>query len=387
MMIANQPPILLVEDDARLTTILTRLIDTLGFKVSTVDSGEKALEYLKQARPAGIFLDLGLPGMQGIEVLQCLKAEPNTSTIPVFIMSGSVDTGEAKTLGAVGFLKKPINKEAILAAIHSMLKQQHALLPSPRTVLVIEDNDIELLGLKNLFQGDPLNLVTVKTGAAGLQWLTRNSADAIILDLMLPDISGFEWLKQFSSLAAQPPVVIYSARELSADELFQLRVHAEAIVTKGKNNERLREEVLRLFSLKHHVVEAEKPTIMPSAGSGFHQRVLLVDDDVRNLFALSKVLRQKGFQVEIAPSAVKALEILEKQPIDVLLADIMMPEMDGYALIRRVRELGYVKLPIIAVTAKAMLGDVDLCLQAGANDYIPKPVDISRMLEVLKRWL
>jgi CheY-like chemotaxis protein len=298
-------------------------------------------------------------------------------------MSGSVDTGEAKTLGAIGFLKKPINKEAILAAIQTMLQPPAV---NSHTILVIEDNEIELLGLKRLFEKDAITLIPVKTGKEGLEWLKQHTADAVILDLMLPDINGFEWLHHVDNLPAKPPVIIYSARELSTEELFELRTQVEAVVTKGKHNERLHEEVLRLFSIqKRQLDQQNMQNFAPLSAT--HPKVLLVDDDMRNLFALSKVLRQKGFEVEIAPSALKALEILPQQPIDILLADIMMPEMDGYALIRKVREMGYQKLPIIAVTAKAMLGDVDLCLQAGANDYIPKPVDINRLLEVMKRWL
>jgi len=378
-------PVLVVEDDNRLVSILQRLIDTLGFPVATVESGEKALEFIGHTRPAGLLLDLGLPGMHGMEVLRKLKAEPSTADIPVFIMSGAQDTGEAKTLGALGFLKKPVTKDSIAAAIRTMLEQAAASSPQ-RTVLMIEDNAADILALQTLFRHDGVEIEAVQTGKEALEWLTHNQADAIILDLQLPDISGFDWLQQLGGIA-HPPIVVYSARELTSEELFQLRRHADAVVTKGNNNERLHQEVLRLLSLPSLLAQPyAAPSPIPPI-SGDSRRLLLVDDDVRNLFALAKVLRQKGFKVDVVPSGAKALELLQQQSFDAVLCDIMMPEMDGYALMGRIRALGYGDLPLIAVTAKAMPGDVELCMQAGANDYIPKPVDINKLLEVLSRWL
>lgn len=381
----NGAPILLVEDDSRLVSILQRLIDTLGFPVATVESGEKALEFISHTRPAGLLLDLGLPGMQGMEVLRRLKAETRTADIPVFIMSGAQDTGEAKILGALGFLKKPVTKDSIAAAIRTMLEQATASAPQ-RTVLMIEDNAPDVFSLQRLFRHDDVAIQAVQTGKEALEWLSHHPADAIILDLQLPDISGFDWLQQLGD-RAHPPIVVYSARELSSEELFQLRKHTDAVVTKGINNERLHQEVLRLLSGSSAMLANNTTASVNSSVSGDSRRLLLVDDDVRNLFALAKVLRQKGFKVDVAPSGVKALELLQQHSFDTVLCDIMMPEMDGYALIGHIRALGYGDLPLIAVTAKAMPGDVELCMQAGANDYIPKPVDINKLLEVLDRWL
>ncbi|MBS1213856.1 MAG: hypothetical protein H6R26_2473, partial [Proteobacteria bacterium] len=372
-------PIMVVEDDVQLVSILERLIDTLGFKVVAADSGEKALEQIAQARPAGVLLDLGLPGMQGMEVLRRLKADPESAGIPVFIMSGAEDTGEAKTLGALGYLRKPVTRDSIASAIRTML--ENAPTPRRRTVLAVEDNEVDAGGLRALFRADPIDLVAIASGHEALQWLQREHADAVILDLILPDISGFDWLNQLAGESSHPPVIVFSAREVTEEELFQLRQHAEAVVIKGKSNERLREEVLLALKTEH--VEARAPVGPASKG----QRLLLVDDDVRNLFALAKVLRSKGYPVEMAPSGAKALQLLEQQNFAAILTDIMMPEMDGYSLIRRIRELGYKDLPIIAVTAKAMPGDVDLCLEAGANDYVTKPVDINLLLGVIARWL
>jgi PAS domain S-box-containing protein len=374
-------PVLLVEDDARLVGILERLIDTLGFAVTAVDCGEKALAEVARQPPLGILLDLGLPGIQGMEVLRRLKADPATAAIPVFIMSGAEDTGEARTLGALGYLKKPVAKDTIAATLRSMLEQAGHV-PGRYTVLAIEDNPVDVQALQRLFRDDPIELATVPGGNEALNWLQSHRADAVILDLILPDISGFDWLRRFADNPGRPPVVVHSARELTSEELFQLRQYTDALVTKGRNNERLREEVLRAL----HTAPAVAPALGAAVAVG-GRRLLLVDDDVRNLFALAKVLRQKGFAVEVVPSAAKALETLEQHDFDAVLCDIMMPEMDGYALMRRIRELGYADLPLIAVTAKAMPGDVELCLQAGANDYVPKPVDMDNLLKVLARWL
>ncbi len=374
-------PILVVEDDQRLTSILERLIDTLGFTVAAVASGEKALEFVENQHPVGIIMDLGLPGIAGIEVLRMLKNNPLTSTIPVFIMSGAQDNGEAKNAGALGYLKKPITKDNIAAAIRQIIEYNDHL---SKTVLVIEDNPTDILGLQSLFQNDPVQLISMSTGKEAMTWLQNHHADAIILDLMLPDTTGFDWLQELTLLKQHPRIIIHSARDLSGDELFELRQHADTVVTKGTANNRLREEVLLLLN---NDVPAETVSTAEFPIDPANQRLLLVDDDVRNLFALAKVLRQKGFMVEIAPSGAKALEILEQHTFSAVLSDIMMPEMDGYALIQRIRELGYAELPLIAVTAKAMPGDIELCLQAGANDYIPKPVDINKLLMVLAKWL
>jgi CheY-like chemotaxis protein len=202
----------------------------------------------------------------------------------------------------------------------------------------------------------------------------------VILDLKLPDMSGFEWIEQAKQLLNPPPVIVYSARELTENEVFELKGVTESIVTKNALNSRLREEVLYLLSHFHSAVHP-----VPELLTG--KKILLVDDDARNLFALTKVLKAKGFKIDVAPDALKALELLEHTTFDVLLTDIMMPEIDGYELIRRVRALGYDKLPIIAITAKAMKGDDSLCLDAGANGYLSKPVDIRALIEMMNSLL
>ncbi len=384
--------ILVVEDDGRLLPIVTRLIEALGYLVRAVESGEKALELIATERPAGVLLDLGLPGISGMEVLRRMKSDPATASIPVYIMSGAADTGEAETLGALGYIRKPITRDAVLAAIRRMIGHSSApaATDSPTAaaqVLLVEDDEAGSLAVRRLFQNLPIELARARDGAEGLAALASSRFDAIILDLTLPDMSGFEWLERVAAeMPRHPPVVVYSARDLDNAELLRLRAHADAVISKGRLNGqtsvRLREELL--FALAQKRRQASPATPAPAAVAG---SLLIVDDDVRNQAALSKVLRARGFDVGVAASGAQALEMLAAGRYDAVLTDIMMPEMDGFEFIRRLRGSVAGALPIIAVTAKAMPGDIELCLAAGATDYLAKPVDIDRLLALLEKWL
>ncbi len=370
--------ILLVEDDTRLLTILGRMITTLGFTPIAVESAEQALATLAQTRLTGILLDLGLPGMSGMELLRQLKANEATAGIPVFIMSGAVDTGEAKALGALDFLKKPVTRDTIIDVLKTMVQVTADM--AVQQILLIEDNPVDRKFVENLLKDVETNIVAVETGGAALQLLQTQRFALVILDLQLPDISGFNWLKQAQHHLNPPPIIIYSARELTENEVFELKGVTTSIVTKDALSNRLREEVLRAL----HYIDSSATT---RSEQTIGKKLLLVDDDARNLYALTKVLKSKGFEVEVAPDSIKALELLAQTTFDVLLTDIMMPQVDGYELIRRVRALGYDKLPIIAITAKAMQGDDALCLQAGANAYLAKPVDVNALTDLINTLL
>jgi CheY-like chemotaxis protein len=365
--------ILVVEDDTRLLSILGRMIQALGFVPLCVESAEDALEAIARQTPKGILLDLGLPRMNGMELMRQLKAHPATAGIPVYVMSGALDSGEAKVLGALGFLRKPITRDAVAAAIKVMVNTDP--IEPVKRILLIDDSPLEVAAIQKLFCEDAVELVPAGTGVLALQKLRSQRFDAVILDLKLPDMSGFEWLEQARHLLHPPPVIVYSARDLTEAEVFSLKGVTESIVTKGAFNNRLREEVLAVRAGSR----SPKPAA-PVAG----KKLLLVDDDARNLFALTKALRSKGYAVEVAADSIRALESLNTHRFDAVLTDIMMPDMDGYALIRQIRALGYTDLTIIAITAKAMQGDADLCLQAGASAYLAKPVDMHRLLELLK---
>jgi CheY-like chemotaxis protein len=370
---ASGASILVVEDDTRLLAILGRMVQALGFTPLCVETAEDALAAIAKQAPKGILLDLGLPRMNGMELMRHLKADPATAGIPVYVMSGATDSGEAKVLGALGFLRKPITRDTVAAAIKVMVNTEPVA--RVKQVLLVNDSPLGVAAIQKLFCDDAVELVPAGTGALALQLLRSQRFDAVILDLKLPDMSGFEWLDQARHLLNPPPVIVYSGRDLTEAEVFALKEVTESIVTKGAFNNRLREEVLAVRA----VSRVPKPTA-PVA----RKKLLLVDDDARNLFALTKALRGKGFTIEVAADSVRALESLNSHRFDAVLTDIMMPDMDGYALIRQIRSLGYTELPIIAVTAKAMQGDAELCLQAGANAYLPKPVDMHKLLELLK---
>ncbi|KFB67339.1 MAG: Mycobacterial persistence regulator A [Candidatus Accumulibacter vicinus] len=240
--------------------------------------------------------------------------------------------------------------------------------------------------MRVLFKDTNIELSRAHNGSEGLVALAAAHFDAVILDLMLPDMSGFEWLEQAAAATPQlPPVVVYSARDLDDAELLRLHAHADAVISKGRLNgqtsARLREEVLLAVAR-----QTREPVATPAAGLR-HDALLIVDDDVRNQSALSKALRARGFAVSVAGSGAQALEMLATDQFAAVLTDIMMPGMDGYELIRRMRCGSTGQIPIIAVTAKAMPGDIELCLAAGASDYLAKPVDIDRLLQLLEKWL
>jgi CheY-like chemotaxis protein len=293
-------------------------------------------------------------------------------------MSGAVDTGDAQALGALGFLQKPVTRNSIIASLKTMLQLSQQCSPPRQQILLIEDSRIDQDFVKNVLRDTATDIVAVDNGSAGLQLLQSGHYAAVILDLQLPDISGFDWLKQAQSHLNPPPIIVYSARELTENEVFELKGITESIVTKNALSDRLYEEVQRVLQRNDCLIPVQTP---PSNG----KKLLLVDDDARNLYALTKVLKSKGFAVEVAPDSLTALNCLAEQSFDVLLTDIMMPQIDGYELIRRVRALGYDTLPIIAITAKAMMGDDSLCLEAGATAYLAKPVDVDALIALLNR--
>lgn len=369
--------ILVVEDDTRLLSIIGRMIKGLGYTAVCVESAEQAMAEIANKVPSGILLDIGLPHMNGIELLRCLKADKATDQIPVYIMSGAADSGEAKVLGALGFLKKPVTRDAIAGAIKVMNEKGELR----KRILLVDSSRVDIEAIHTLFKHDAFDIVSANTGSNALQQLKSQRFDTVILDLSLPDMSGFEWLKKAKHLLNPPPVVVYSSGELSEEEIFELKQIAESIVKKGALNDRLREEVLLAANMDSHSSKlAVAINGMPSG-----KKLLLVDDDARNLFALTKALRAKGYEIAVAADSPRALERLNAERFDAVLTDIMMPEMDGYALIRQIRALGYSDLPIVAITAKAMRGDDELCLQAGANAYLAKPVDMDKLQELLKR--
>jgi CheY-like chemotaxis protein len=328
-----------------------------------------------------------LPGMDGWTVIERLKADPATRHIPVHFLSATEDAGRGRELGAVGFLTKPVTREAINDAFERLL---HFAKGRTRQLLVVDDDASARSAVRTLLNQDDVAIEEASSAEEALEKIAKTGYDCIVLDLGLPGMSGLDLLEKLADSGSIPPVVVYSGRELSREENLRIRQYTDSIVIKGaRSPERLLDEV-SLFL--HSIRDASQSRSATSVAShdGLHGRhVLLVDDDMRNLFALSKVLRGWGVQVSMAQDGHKALQMLaENQQVELVLMDIMMPGMDGYEATRAIRaQPSLARLPIIALTAKAMRGDREQCLEAGANDYLAKPIDVDKLASMMHVWL
>ncbi|MDF4002051.1 response regulator [Luteibacter sp. PPL552] len=382
--------ILVVEDDPAFARILADMIHRKGHRVLAAADGESGLALARQFRPTGILLDVMLPGMDGWTVIERLKADAATRHIPVHFISATDDASRGLELGAVGFLTKPVSRESIATAFDRLL---HFAEGRTRHLLVVDDDPHARTAVRTLLKDDAIVIDEAGSGEEALGLATGKNYDCIVLDLGLPGMSGMAFLEHVSRLDHTPPVVVYSGRDLSREESMRIRQYTDSIVVKGaRSPDRLMDEVsLFLHSIRHGGARVQAA----QQGGGVDEadlrgrRVLLVDDDMRNLFALSKVLRAKGVEVVMAQDGQKALDTLDRDPgLELVLMDIMMPVMDGYDTMRAIRAKPAVaRVPIIALTAKAMRGDREKCLEAGANDYLSKPIDIDRLLSMIRVWL
>jgi CheY-like chemotaxis protein/CHASE3 domain sensor protein len=395
---AQSRRILIVEDDIKFAEILRDLTHEQGFQCVVVHDGAAGLAAASRYEPHGILLDMQLPTVSGLNILQGLKHNPRTRHIPVHIISVADMSEEALRLGAVGYALKPVDRDELVNALH---KLESKFTPGSRRVLLVEDDDRQRASVKALLSGIDVEIRDVSRASEALALLTCVTFDCMVMDLNLPDMSGFDLLQRMSEQddLAFPPVIIYTGRSLTSDEEQQLRRFSRSIIVKdARSPERLLDEVtLFLHQVESHLpVETQRMlSVMRSRDVTLEgRRVLLVEDDVRNIFALSKVLEQAGIKVEIARNGIEALDALEKHmataptKIDLVLMDIMMPEMDGLTAMREIRKrAAWKKLPIIAITAKAMRDDQERAIEAGANDYIAKPVDIEKLLSLSRVWI
>ncbi len=385
---AEDTSILIVEDDPAFARILAELIRRRGYRVLAAGDGETGLRLVREYRPTGVLLDVMLPGMDGWAVIDRMKADPALANIPVHFISATEDAVRGLEAGAIGFLTKPVSKAALLSAFDRLLHpNQTGAASNVRRVLLIDDDSSSRHAMRTLLNDAGVELVDAASGEEGLEHMAKARFDCIVLDLGLPGMSGQEFLEAASRHGALPPVVIHSGRELSREESLSLRQYTDSIVIKGSRSpERLLDEVsLFLHSLK----PAAAPPVREIDASLNGRTVLIVDDDMRNIFALSKALRSRGLKVLMAQDGHKALKQIDDNPaIDLVLMDIMMPGMDGYETMREVRARPmFKKLPIIALTAKAMRGDREKCLEAGASDYLSKPIDVDKLLSMMRVYL
>lgn len=383
--------ILAVEDDPTFAEALVSVASELDFDCVVATTAEEALAMARELRPSGVLLDIGLPDVSGLSVLERLKRDPQTRHIPVHVVSGMERSQVAMELGAIGYVIKPATRERLVDAIHQLEETSQR---DVRRLLIVEDDSELRANLELLLGREQLEIVAVGTIAEALVQLGTATFDCMVTDLALPDGSGYDLLEHMarSEDVGFPPVIVYTGRALGREEEQRLRRYSKSIIIKGaRSPERLLDEV----TLFLHSVEASLPSDQQRLLREARRRdsvldgrtVLLAEDDVRNIFALSSVLEPLGVKLEIARNGREAVERLATMEVDLVLMDIMMPEMDGLTAMREIRSRRELKdLPIIALTAKAMPDDRERCLQAGANDYIAKPIDVDKLVSLCRVW-
>jgi len=385
----GQTTILVVEDDPAFTRILIDMIHRKGYRALAANNGEAGLQLAREHHPTGILLDVMLPMMDGWTVMDQLKADAGTRAIPVHFISATDEATRGLEQGAVGFLTKPVSRESIGVAFERLL---HFAEGHQRHLLIVDDEADSRTAVRTMLRADNVLIDEAGSAEEALEKAGATRYDCIVLDLGLPGMSGLELLEHLSNApGGVPPVVVYSGRDLSREENLLLRQYTDSIVVKGaRSPERLLDEVsLFLHSIRHAPKRAANADHASSNAELTGRRVLLVDDDMRNLFALSKVLRGWGLVVNMAQDGQKALKALaDDEAPELVLMDIMMPVMDGYDTIRAIRaQAAFINLPIIALTAKAMRGDREKCIEAGASDYLSKPIDIDKLSSMIRVWL
>ncbi len=390
---ARRRLVLVIEDDLSFARIVVDLAHELEFQCVVAHTATDGVALAMQHLPSAVVLDMNLPDHSGMSVLDQLKHSATTRHIPVHVVSAHDYSGTARSMGAIGYLAKPATRNQ-LAEMFRKLEAQSAR--RVRRLLILDADESERQALSALLGGPQVEVVAVGTVKAAQEALHSSTFDGIVTDLSLPDASGFDLLEGLSDddTFSFPVIIVYTGRLLTADEEQRLRKHSRSIIVKG---ERSRPRLLDEVTLFLHQVEAtlppERQRLLKQARdreSAFAgKQVLLAEDDVRNIFALSSVLEPKGMKLTVARNGREAVEALDRNPnIDLVLMDIMMPEVDGLEAIRQIRKQPrFVKLPIIALTAKVMKDDQENCLRAGASDYVPKPLDVAMLLSLMRVWM
>lgn len=386
--------VLIVEDDPSFSGVLKNLAEEFGFEAWCAHNVAEARAYLEDHLPGSIILDLGLPDAPGEHLLSMLKENQNTRSIPVHVISGKLNVNVSDLPGAEEFIAKPFSRDRLDQLFQDIQSEIQDL--GCQRILIIEDDEVQCEQLKLHFDQQSIASDLVSTGEDALALLGQEQYGAIILDLELPDVDGFSLAGQLGeATSGQVPIIIYTARDLTKKQDADLRKYAKRIVLKTDQSiSRLINETTLFL---HWVNDSDKstgqqslPEINPKQEGSFEgRRLLLVDDDIRNLYSLSAVLEESGFEIETASTGKEALDILQDQPdFDLVLMDVMMPEMDGLEAMKQIRaQARFKSLPLIALTAKAMRDDRARCIEAGANDYLSKPVETVKLKSMIKMWL
>jgi CheY-like chemotaxis protein/CHASE3 domain sensor protein len=398
----EQPPagrrvLLVVEDDDRFAAIVRDLSREIGFHCLVANTAEEALKLARQYKPSAVVLDVGLPDESGLMVLDRLKRDDATRHIPIHVISASDHSQTALSLGAIGYLVKPVKREELAEVLQAL---QSKLASTVQRVLIVEDDPVQRDAVGKLLSSGMVETVGVGTAAECLELLKQQTFDCMVLDLSLPDASGYSLLETLSQGDhAFPPVIVYTGRDLSADDEQRLRRYSSSIIIKGaKSPERLLDEVSLFLHQVVSELPAEQQKMIRKARNRDAvlegRRVLIVEDDIRNVYSLTNVLEPRGAVVEIARNGQEAIEALSRSAgdpehaIDLVLMDVMMPVMDGLTATQQIRgNPQWAKLPILMLTAKAMPDDQERCIAAGANDYMAKPIDVDKLLSLVRVWM
>lgn len=385
--------VLVIEDEPQFARILRDLAHELEYSCLLSQNADDGFDTAVQYKPDAILLDMRLPDHSGLTVLERLKENPATRHIPVHVVSVEDRKEAALQMGAVGYAMKPTTREE-LKDVFGRLEAK--LAQKVKRILLVEDDALQRESMSRLIEDVDIEITAVEFGEQALELLRSTVFDCMIIDLKLPDMDGSELLERMAKedICSFPPVIVYTGRNLTRDEEAALLKYSRSIIIKGaRSPERLLDEVTLFLHKVESDMPPERQKMLKSARSrekAFEGRkILVVDDDVRNVFALTSALEQKGALVEIARNGLEAIDKLQHdETIDLVLMDIMMPEMDGFTAMQEIRkEARFAKLPIIAVTAKAMKDDQDRCLRAGANDYLAKPIDLDRLFSLIRVWL
>ncbi|MBI3134653.1 MAG: response regulator [Bacteroidetes bacterium] len=390
---ADDKVVLIIEDDLKFAEILLTQANNKGFKCLSASTGEDGLRLATTYKPHAIILDIDLPGIDGNKVLSALKANPEVRHIPVHIVSVNERSLDQIREGAIEYLMKPIDKKDLEEAFNRI---ENFVSRKVKNLLIIEDDENARKAMRKLIGNGDVKCFEADNGSNALAIYNDQHIDCIILDLGLPDMTGFEFIYKLDlqNKSSVPPIIVYTGKELTKEENEELRKYSESIIIKGvKSEERLLDETALFLHRTIKDLPETKQLIIHNLydKEAVFQRkkILLVDDDMRNVFALSRILKERGMEIIKADNGKNALEMLARHDkIDLVLMDIMMPEMDGYEAMKIIRtKPEFKKLPIIALTAKAMKDDRQKCIDAGANDYITKPVDVERLLSLMRVWL
>jgi CheY-like chemotaxis protein/CHASE3 domain sensor protein len=390
--------LLVIEDDDSFSSILRDLAREMGFRTLVAGTAQEALDLARQFMPSAIVLDVGLPDQSGLSVLDRLKRDVRTRHIPIHIVSANDYSQTAMSLGAVGYALKPVRREQLVEVLE---KLEAKLSQRVHRVLIVEDNEVQREAVAKLLTSHDVETVSAGTAAECLALLKTQTFDCMVLDLSLPDASGYQLLETLSldHEHSFPPVIVYTGRVLSADDEQRLRRYSKSIIIKGaKSPERLLDEVTLFLHQVVSELPPEQQKMIRKARSRDAllegRRILVVEDDVRNVYALTNILEPRGAIIEIARNGQEALDKIRQAageqgaPIDLVLMDVMMPVMDGLTATREIRKNpDWKKLPVIALTAKAMPDDQQRCIDAGANDYMAKPLDVEKLLSLVRVWM